>query len=450
MTLSIQRASLCSVLVLSALLSLPRLASSQQQQRQVQAQPADEHRAEAALFEPAQDVFVLGPSSFPKPTDLLEPYGAVPIVQPTYGTHRPQVDAVFAYAEGYSLPYYLHFVESLRATGFDGDLVLAIAESRLVHHGVLEYLTQQPNLVLYHSDMDCFAEDQITPSPRRTTKQGAFDIFQMCCLHQVYGWVDDATGTITKKAQDPRQGRVVATLRYEWYWIWLQHYQPNSWIMILDARDSYFQRNPFTNVPRTPAHHNTDSEGNIKSTQPQGGQLWFFGENTEATRLGKSTKNVNWLRNGYGIPVLDALREKPTICSGSTMGEAVAIEQYLRAEINEKDETEIRMTGSDQGFHNYLYYTHKLANVDAIRSLTVWIQGRGIINNLGALRKKTLVEWGNYNTTTHDVTNWDGTLSPVVHQWDRDKDLHHYLYRTKFRELDEQWANKNKQQKGRM
>jgi hypothetical protein len=147
--------------------------------------------------------------------------------------------------------------------------------------------------------------------------------------------------------------------------------------------------------------------------------------------------------------VLDALREKPTICSGSTMGEAVAIEQYLRAEINEKDETEIRTSWIRSGFHNYLYYTHKLANVDAIRSLTVWIQGRGIINNLGALRKKPLVEWRNYNTTTHDVINWDGTLSPVVHQWDRDKDLHHYLFRIKFRELDEKWANKKKQGKPR-
>ena len=384
------------------------------------------HPPDAELFVPAEDAIVLGPTSFPKPTDAIEPRGAVPIVQPAHGHHRPEADAVFAYAEGYSIPYYLHFVETLRATGFDGDIVLAVAEEKLVREGVMEYLTQQANLVIYHSDLDCFAEDLKSPAPRKISKQKDLDIFQMCCLHQVYGWLD-GNGTVIRKAQDPRQGRVVATLRYEWYWIWLQHYHKNSWIMILDARDSYFQRNPFVTVPR-------QSDPNVAQ-----GHLWFFGENANATRLGMSTKNRNWLRQGYGDKVLHALSEKPTICSGSTMGEAVAMEQYLRAEINEKDETEVRMTGSDQGFHNYLYYSHKLANVDAIIGLTVWAQGHGAINNLGALRTRPFVEWGLYNITSHEVYNWDGTLSPVVHQWDRDKDLHNYLFRVRFREIEEEW-----------
>jgi hypothetical protein len=293
------------------------------------------------------------------------------------------------------------------------------------------YLKTQENVVVYHSDMDCLSEDQKTWSGRRVMKTGGMDIFQMCVLHQVYGWVD-ADGKVLKKAQDPREGRVVATLRYEWYWIWLQHYNKNAWIMVLDARDSFFQLNPFANLPRR-------TDPNVSS-----GRLWFFGENANATRLGKSTKNANWLRNGYGVPVFESMRTKPTICSGSTMGEAVAVEQYLRALINEKDETEIRMTGSDQGFHNYLYYTHKLANVNAISSLTVWEQGRGIINNLGALRTKKLKEWGNYNTTSHDVINWDGSLSPVVHQWDRDHDLHFYHFRQLFKSMQVEWETKLK------
>lgn len=384
------------------------------------------------LFEPAVRAFVLGPSSFPRPTDMLEEHGAVPIVQPVYGKHRADADAIFAYSEGYSVPYYLHFIESLRKTGYDGDLVLAIAEARLLNPGVMEYLKTQDNLVVYHSDMDCLGEDQKEWTGRRVMKTGGLDIFQMCKLHEVYGWVNPETGEVIKKAQDPREGRVVATLRYEWYWIWLQHYNKNSWIMVLDARDSFFQLNPFVNLPRH------------EDPQVPHGRLWFFGENANATRLGKSTKNANWLRNGYGVPVFDAMKEKPTICSGSTMGEAVAMEQYLRALINEKDETEIRMTGSDQGFHNYLYYTHKLANVQAISSLTVWEQGRGIINNLGALRKSPLNEWGNYNLTSHDVTNWDGNLSPVVHQWDRDHELHHYHFRVLFKSLESEWNEKKK------
>jgi hypothetical protein len=53
----------------------------------------------------------------------------------------------------------------------------------------------------------------------------------------------------------------------------------------------------------------------------------------------------------------------------------------------------------------------------------VWEQGKGIINNLGALRTKPFEEWGFYNKDTWEVHNWDGTLSPVVHQFDRDKHL---------------------------
>jgi len=384
---------------------------------------------DAKLFSPSIEYEVLGPSSFPKPTDLLEPYGAVPVVQPTHGKHRSDVDAIFAYAEGYNLNYYLHFVETLFATNFKGDLVLAIAENRLLEEYVLEYLKSIPNVIIYHSDMDCFDTDRITPAPRRKMPSGGLDIFQMCQLHEVYGWID-LEGRVTRKAKDMREGRVVATLRYEWYWMWLQHYQKNSWIMILDARDSYFQSNPFVNLPRK------------NNTNLSSGLLYFFGENAEATRLGKSRKNMNWIKNGYGQPVLDALKDKPTICSGSTMGEAVAMEQYIRALISEKDESEIKMTGADQGFHNYLYYSHKLVNVKAISSITVWAQGKGIINNLGALRTKTLAEWGNYNETTSVITNWDGTPSSVVHQWDRDKALHNYIFRNKMTQLRGEWKTK--------
>jgi hypothetical protein len=52
-----------------------------------------------SLWEPAQNYQVVGPSVFPKPTRLISNY-AVPILKPTFGQHRPEKDAVFAYAEG--------------------------------------------------------------------------------------------------------------------------------------------------------------------------------------------------------------------------------------------------------------------------------------------------------------------------------------------------------------
>jgi hypothetical protein len=86
-----------------------------------------------------------------------------------------------------------------------------------------------------------------------------------------------------------------------------------------------------------------------------------------------------------------------------------------------------------EGFHNFLYYSRKLANAATIDKIIVWEQGRGVINNLGALRTKPLAEWdGLYNTTTKEVYQWDGsTLSPVIHQYDRDNDLFKYMTRVR-------------------
>jgi hypothetical protein len=125
---------------------------------------------------------------------------------------------------------------------------------------------------------------------------------------------------------------------------------------------------------------------------------------------------------------LEFLADKPTVCSGSTMGETVALEAYLRALVNEWDECILHMKGADQGFHNYLYYTNKLRNVEQIRSIEVFQQGRGVINNLGAMRDKKLIELGIFDTAgNHTILEWDGTPSPVVHQWDRDADLFKWM-----------------------
>ena len=91
----------------------------------------------------------------------------------------------------------------------------------------------------------------------------------------------------------------------------------------------------------------------------------------------------------------------------------------------------------------YLYYSQKLSQAATIRRLIVWEQGRGMINNLGALREKTLEEWGNYDPDMHQVYQWDGeTLSPVVHQWDRDNHLHKFLYNKEFARYSKEWKER--------
>jgi hypothetical protein len=106
--------------------------------------------------------------------------------------------------------------------------------------------------------------------------------------------------------------------------------------------------------------------------------------------------------------------------------------------------------GADQGFHNYLYYSGKLSNAKGIRSITVQDQGSSIINNLGAMRIKELDQWGNGKLVDRQkdgvvrVLNWDGQVSPVVHQFDRHKELSVYWYKKQGSMFVNKWRQSKK------
>ena len=144
-------------------------------------------------------------------------------------------------------------------------------------------------------------------------------------------------------------------------------------------------------------------------------------ENKDVLSIGKSRYNSRWMTTAYGDKSKKYM-SKPVICSGSTIGEKLALEIYLRAMVAEFDETKCTLKGCDQGFHNYLYYSEKLNNIKEINEIKVHQQGMGVINNLAALRDKSLREQ-NILDAKNNVLNWDKSLSPVVHQFDRDNEL---------------------------
>jgi hypothetical protein len=216
--------------------------------------------------------------------------------------------------------------------------------------------------------------------------------------------------------------------------------------------------NPFAQLPRRTEQKSQQQQQqqllrkSSSSSANGGGWIYMFGENVDATRLGKSKSNRKWLLAAYGETVgTQWLADKPTICSGATVGEWIAMETYLRAMVAEADHTGVTLAGADQGFHNYLHYSHKLAHAtDMIRGIVVFDQGQGIVNNMGAMRTKPLEEWGNgkivqFNETTKEYTvlNWDGMPSPVVHQFDRHKTLSEYFFQKRAGQYTNEW-NKRK------
>ena len=330
---------------------------------------------------------------------------AVVMLEPTFGKHRPDEDAVFAFAEGYDIKIYLAFMESLKATGFAGDVVLSVSSLDKLKPGVEKYLRAQPNLVVYTVDWKCYTgSGKLASGP----KEG----MRMCQFSGMYGTSDaDSPDAKPRPAEDPREARPVATARYELYWAWSLAYHASSWLMLIDSRDAVFQTDPFKGLPRE------------EEEQAEDGQLYFFEENAEATTIGQSQFNSRWLKTAYGVENVTPFFDKPVVCSGSTMGEQVAIEAYLRAMVVQFDETRCKVKGCDQGFHNYLHYSRGLEGVKGIRSVKLWEQGKGIINNLGLLRDKPLRERGLLKEGTNEVLNWNGSISPVAHQFDRDDEL---------------------------
>jgi len=397
------------------------------------------------LFHYAEDVVVLGPTSFPRPTDNLginvgEGEQIVPYLKPVHGEHRPDKDAVVAFAAEYPLSNYVTFIESLRAGGFDGDIVLAISPLDVKKEDVWAYLSEPDNhVVLYAPVLVCF-------NAEREEVESAKGGIRTCISDNLYARKKSNGGEL-EPLPDPRSPRTVQTLRYEVYWLMCLSISPHSWILLVDARDTVFQLDPFAHVPR-------NSDPTLES-----GLLYFFGEAPDATRLGKSKQNNKWIAAAYGDRVAELLADKPTVCSGATMGEQIALETYMRAMVAEADYTGTVLAGADQGFHNFLHYSHKFKYTEKIHSVVVFDQGQGIVNNLGALRTKGLEEWGNgkllktevdKNEKNHlkkfkyTILNWDGTISPVVHQYDRHKQLSDFFYKVKGGEYMDNWHKRQK------
>ena len=57
-------------------------------------EPKIDESSKSELFEIAHEIAVLAPSQFPKPTRKVKDPDVVPIVEPTFGQHRPEQDVV--------------------------------------------------------------------------------------------------------------------------------------------------------------------------------------------------------------------------------------------------------------------------------------------------------------------------------------------------------------------
>ncbi len=318
--------------------------------------------------------------------DSLPVLGPVPTdgAKPLYGVkHNRESDAIFALACNYPKEYYQRFVGSLRKFGYHGDIVLAVSPLEKMKPGVSNYL-QATKVVAYGFDVDCQGKDN-------------------CKLR------DDFLGY-----PDPRPHRTFANIRYALYEYWLRNYGKQSYILILDFRDTFFQDNPFRQL--------------LPVTQrPVEYDLRVFAENWKVKNIGICVYNSLWIGRCFGKEALEQLKSYPVLCSGSTMGSYTAIHQYIRTMLSSMDSVKCWLKGieSDQGYQNYLYYNGKFNS--PTKNATLYYQGDGVVNTIGALnghrvpkdQKGPLDTFWKIRDKEGYILNNDGSRSACVHQWDR-------------------------------
>ncbi len=236
---------------------------------------------------------------------------------------------------------------------------------------------------------------------------------------------------------------------------WCRFYSKESWLLVLDTRDTFFQADPFLLVRRNASYASAD--------------LVVFEENFPLKTIGTCPFNSGWL-SCFGLPkgadivtwrgihnrptpLVKANAHKPVRCSGSTLGTRSGLEAYVDAMLAAFDRfachrSELDPIQSDQGYHNYLLLSGALERADEStgrRALRVRSEpmGHGLVNTIGTLhvnrlqgkladedKFKQLAQWGLRDEAQGFVTNFDGMRSAIVHQWDRQfKELEGFVRR---------------------
>lgn len=95
-----------------------------------------------------------------------------------------------------------------------------------------------------------------TSDSKKAEQYDGIDPTKYVTLLGLYG--DKSTGRVL---EDPRIARPNSIARFELFWAWSTQYYPMSKIMLLDAKDTYFQRHPFIDLERDEEDYVKDHTG---------------------------------------------------------------------------------------------------------------------------------------------------------------------------------------------
>lgn len=159
-------------------------------------------------------------------------------------------------------------------------------------------------------------------------------------------------------------------------------------ILLTDIRDVVFQGDPFARAPV--------------------GRVLFFLESNRT--IGECAINGDWMTRAYGPAVARELSDQPVSCAGTVMGTPDGLLEYLAHMVRDiiAVPPQHRFSGVDQAIHNVIL----------ARRL---VEGSVAVENGGTVMTVPTAEsTGLHLLDDGLIANPDGSISAVVHQYDRD------------------------------
>jgi hypothetical protein len=280
---------------------------------------------------------------------------------------QPATNAVWGYVHGYRWADVAGFVRSLRRTGFAGEIRFfcsGVAEEELERF-------RRAGVRVEHS-----------PYRHRRIKNRWAKAWPLLRLLPARARL----GALARVAQ-------VVILRHLLYHrrLLAEGHRYRS-VLLADVRDVWFQADPFQ--------------------AGLGPGIHVFEEEAGRT-IGSEPSNSYWVRQAFDDATLQWLLAEPILCSGTILGTAPALAGFLGHFLDCFNHARrIKAAGIDQGVFNYAARTYKGAGLTAHRN------GESVVLTMGIMARKDIP-----CDAAGRVVRPDGSVIPVLHQYDRHPDM---------------------------
>lgn len=192
----------------------------------------------------------------------------------------------------------------------------------------------------------------------------------------------DITCNLTCEAHNTHS--LIQEFRHQQNLILLQQLEPQTRVFVCDTRDVIFQQSPFVDVSNS--------------------SLELF---LEPQTFGNCTINSTWIAGIYGHQAVERLHHNHIICAGTVRGSAQGVIGLLQELLLEIDR--IKQQGQqpvDQPILNYLVHGGVFPDYGLNQS------GESAVATMHHHTRMLMDRQGR-------LLNHDGSVTPVVHQWDR-------------------------------